>query len=31
VSSGIGRTDRIAVEGISALKALWLSSSDVGG
>ena len=31
VSSGVGRTDRIAVEGISALKALWLSTADEGG
>jgi multidrug efflux pump subunit AcrA (membrane-fusion protein) len=31
VSGGIGPADRIAVEGISALKALWLSSSEEGG
>jgi hypothetical protein len=31
VGDGIGPADRIAVEGISALKALWLSSSEEGG
>jgi cobalt-zinc-cadmium efflux system membrane fusion protein len=31
VGGGIGPADRIAVEGISALKALWLSSSEEGG